>query len=60
MAACFHLHVPSANGGMGCAGQLVATVRYFGRLMTMKVDHLFHEVRRNVDTQGYRLAKGMG
>jgi alkylation response protein AidB-like acyl-CoA dehydrogenase len=48
------------GAGRGDRGELVATVRYLGRLTAMKVDRLFHEVRLNADAEGYRLAKGMG
>lgn len=48
------------GAGRGDRRELVATVRYFGRLTAMKIDRLFREVRRNADAEGYRLAKGMG
>lgn len=45
------------ESGKGDRGDLVATVRHFGRLTAMKVDRLFREGRRNADVDGYRLAK---
>lgn len=46
--------------GRGDRNDLVATVRYFGRRATMKVDRLLREARRNADAEGSRLARGMG
>lgn len=47
------------ESGKGDRGDLVATVRHFGRLTKMKVDRLFREVSWNADAGGYALAKDL-
>ena len=47
------------ESGKGDRDDLVPTVQYFCRLTRMKVDRLFHEVGRNADVEGYRLARGI-
>lgn len=46
------------ESGKGDRESLVPTVKYFCRLTHMKVDLGFHELRRNADDEGYRLAQG--
>lgn len=38
---------------------LIATVRYFSRLTSVKVDSLFRSLHHNADTEGYQIAKQM-
>ena len=47
------------ESGKGDRGDLVLTVRYFCRLTREKLNHLFHEVRHNADSDGYRIARKM-